>query len=103
MMNKQDAKKRHTEEEKMGKNKKINEKIAQLEAEKQEWNDKYLRLYSEFDNYRKRTAKEKLEFTKVATESLVRELLSVLDDFDRALNNIPSEAETNIPKSCITA
>jgi len=93
-MSKQDAKKRHSEEEKpMSKNKKINEQIALLETEKQEWNDKYLRLYSEFDNYRKRTAKEKLEFTKVATESLVKELLPVLDDFDRALKNIPAETE----------
>jgi molecular chaperone GrpE len=60
---------------------------------KKELNDKYLRLYSEFDNYRKRTAKEKMEFTKVATESLIKELLPVLDDFDRALENIPAEAE----------
>ena len=95
-MNKQISKKRPsaTDDEKISKKaKKADEKIALLEEEKMELNDKYLRLYSEFDNYRKRTAKEKLEFTKVATESLVKELLPVLDDFDRALNNIPAETE----------
>jgi len=75
------------------KEKKSGKKIAQLEEEKQELNDKYLRLYSEFDNYRKRTAKERLEFAKVATESMVKDLLPILDDFDRALDNIPAEDE----------
>lgn len=62
------------------------------EAETIEWplkyselNDKYLRLYSDFDNYRKRTLKEKLELSKFATEELIVKLLPVLDDFDRAL------------------
>jgi molecular chaperone GrpE len=73
--------------------KKPSKKITLLEEENKGLNDKYLRLYSEFDNYRKRTAKEKLEFTKIATESLMKELLPILDDFDRALNNIPSENE----------
>ena len=73
--------------------KKTDEKKICLKEENKELNDKYLRLYSEFDNYRKRTAKEKMEFTKNATELLVKELLPVLDDFDRALNNIPAEDE----------
>jgi molecular chaperone GrpE len=51
-----------------------------------ELNDKYLRLYSDFDNYRKRTLKEKLELGKFATEELIVKLLPILDDFDRALN-----------------
>lgn len=62
------------------------------EAETNEWqlkyselNDKYLRLYSDFDNYRKRTLKEKLDLSKFATEELIVKLLPVLDDFDRAL------------------
>jgi len=73
--------------------KKSDKKITLLEEENKELNDKYLRLYSEFDNYRKRTAKEKMEFTKTATESLLKELLPVLDDFDRALEHIPTEDE----------
>ena len=93
-MDKQVSKKRLSEEKNpKGKTKKTDDKIALLEGEKKELDDKYLRLYSEFDNYRKRTAKEKLEFTKTATESLIKELLPVLDDFDRALQNIPAEAE----------
>jgi len=73
--------------------KKTGKKINLLEEENKELNDKYLRLYSEFDNYRKRTAKERLEFSKVATETLVKDLLPILDDFDRALEHIPAEDE----------
>jgi molecular chaperone GrpE len=50
-------------------------------------NDKYLRLYSEFDNYRKRTNKEKLQLIATASASVLKDLLSVLDDFDRAIAN----------------
>jgi len=52
-----------------------------------ELNDKLLRLYSEFDNYRKRTIKEKIELSKSASEELITELLPVLDDFDRAIKS----------------
>ncbi len=46
--------------------------------------DKYIRLYSEFDNYRKRTSKEKLEMIQSANEQLIRSLIPVIDDFERA-------------------
>ena len=46
--------------------------------------DKYLRLYSEFENFRRRTAKEKLELIQTANESLVKVMLPVIDDFERA-------------------
>lgn len=46
--------------------------------------DKYLRLYSEFENFRRRTAKERLELTKVAVSDLVSNLLPVVDDVQRA-------------------
>lgn len=46
--------------------------------------DKYLRLYSEFENFRRRTAKEKLEMVQSANEQLIRSLLPVADDFERA-------------------
>ncbi len=61
------------------------EKIAELEEKCEEMNDKYLRLYSEFDNYRKRTSKERIDTLKTASQDLMVELLPVLDDFDRAL------------------
>lgn len=55
-----------------------------LTIEVAEAKDKYLRLYSEFENFRRRTAKERLELTKVAVSDLVSNLLPVVDDFQRA-------------------
>jgi len=55
-----------------------------LQAELQEAKDKYLRLYSEFENFRRRTAKEKLDLIKTASEGLMVSLLPVMDDFERA-------------------
>lgn len=58
--------------------------IEQKDIEIKALNDKYLRLYSEFDNFRKRTQKEKLELYKTAGEDIFKALLSVMDDFERA-------------------
>ncbi len=65
---------------------KVEEKseLDQLRDEVEEHKDKYLRLYSEFDNYRRRTSKERLELIKTANEELVIALLPVVDDFERA-------------------
>ena len=60
------------------KEKSPDEKLAEL-------NDRYLRLYSEFDNYKRRTSKERLELFKTAGEDIILSLLPVLDDFDRAI------------------
>lgn len=57
----------------------------ELNAKINELNDKYLRLYSEFDNYRKRTLKEKSEFLKSANEDVLKAILPVIDDFERAI------------------
>ena len=54
------------------------------ENETSELKDKYLRLFAEFDNYKKRTARERLDLIRTASEDLVSRLLPVLDDFDRA-------------------
>lgn len=62
-------------------------KEDELKAQIGELNDKYLRLYSEFDNYRRRTSKEKIELTKTAAEDLIVELLPIMDDFDRAIKS----------------
>ena len=51
----------------------------------QDANDKYLRLYSEFDNFRKRTSKERLELIKSAGSDFLISILPVLDDFERAM------------------
>ena len=52
-----------------------------------ELNDKFIRLYSEFDNYRKRTNKEKVDLIGTASSSVLKDLLPVLDDFERAIIN----------------
>lgn len=64
-----------------------------LRAENQELKDKYLRLYSEFENYRRRTAKERLDLIKTASEDVMLDLISVLDDFERALKVESSDAQ----------
>lgn len=60
------------------------ETINELQIQIKELNDKYLRLYAEFDNYRKRTLKERIELTKTATSEIITDLLTVIDDFERA-------------------
>jgi molecular chaperone GrpE len=50
-------------------------------------NDRYLRLYSEFDNYRKRTLKERIELSKTASAEVIQALLPVVDDIDRAIKS----------------
>ncbi len=57
---------------------------AKLQQELGEAKDKYLRLYSEFENFRRRTSREKLELTKTASEGLMTALIPILDDFERA-------------------
>ncbi|MGN1481752.1 nucleotide exchange factor GrpE [Porcipelethomonas sp.] len=61
------------------------EKIEELEAKLKDSDDKYLRLYAEYDNYRKRTAKEKIESYGDATSKCVADILPVLDSFERAI------------------
>ena len=62
--------------------------LEEEKAKYAELNDKYLRLFSEFDNFRKRTAKEKLDLTVTASENVIKDILPVLDDFERALQNM---------------
>ncbi|PHR32850.1 MAG: nucleotide exchange factor GrpE [Fluviicola sp.] len=52
-----------------------------------ELNDKYLRIHAEFDNYRKRTNKEKIDIIGSANAALLKDLLPVMDDFERAMAN----------------
>lgn len=57
----------------------------QLTAEVQQEKDKFLRLFAEFENYKKRTSKERIELFKTANEEVVSAILPILDDFDRGL------------------
>lgn len=71
-------------------------KEAKLEAEVADLKDKYLRLYSDFENFRKRTAKERLELIQTASEGVLKDLIPVVDDFERAFK--ASEKEDDAVK-----
>ncbi len=60
------------------------EEIQSLQKQLEDANDKFLRLFSEFDNYRKRVTRERLELSKIAAEGVISALLPVLDDLERA-------------------
>lgn len=66
-------------------NDKLKAKVEELEKAKVELNDRFLRLFSEFDNYKKRTAKERLDLIETASEKVIVSLLPVVDDFERAI------------------
>lgn len=72
------------------------ETIAELNKKCEELNDKFLRLYSEFDNYRKRVIKEKSDLSKTASEEVITGLLPVLDDLERAIGTF-DKVETAEP------
>jgi molecular chaperone GrpE len=72
----------------------VDDEVAKEEVDElAEAKDKYLRLYSEFDNFRRRTAKEKLELIRTAGERIIIEMLPVLDDFGRAEGALDTKEE----------
>lgn len=87
----------HTEEKhiKEDKHKKEDKKTEELGQKLAEINDKYLRLSAEFDNYRKRTLKEKMELTKNAGQQILEKILPVMDNFERALQSM--ETAKDVP------
>ncbi|TKC08338.1 nucleotide exchange factor GrpE [Pedobacter polaris] len=66
-----------------------------LKQENSELNDKYLRLFAEFDNYKRRTQKERVELLQTAGKDVVVSLLPVLDDFERALKATENATEVS--------
>lgn len=72
------------------------EALTRLKEELEGAKDKYLRLYSEFENFRKRTAKERLELIQSANEQLLQTLLPVADDFERAGNSFKDKNEKDL-------
>jgi molecular chaperone GrpE len=62
--------------------------LAKAEDSSREWQDKYIRLSAEFDNYRKRTLKEKSDLIKQANSDLLKDILPVIDDFERGIDHI---------------
>ncbi|MDB5261630.1 MAG: molecular chaperone GrpE [Adhaeribacter sp.] len=71
---------------------------AKLEEELTEMKDKYLRLYSEFDNYKRRTSKERLDLLKTANQEMVVALLPVIDDFERARQSMQQAQDVTAVK-----
>ena len=72
---------------------KVREEMEALQAKLAESQDKYIRLFSEFDNYKTRTSRERVELIKTAASDVVSELLPVVDDFERALASFPADQE----------
>jgi molecular chaperone GrpE len=72
------------------------EPIEQHEEEEQEIDDRLLRLAADFDNYKKRAARERAEYVALANERLVKELLPILDDLERALNAAEEHEEAQL-------
>ncbi len=60
--------------------------------------DKFLRLFAEFENYKRRTSKERVELFSTASQDVIQSLLPVLDDFDRALIEISKKPESDLSK-----
>jgi len=80
--------KKETKKEKAHKKSKVEEQLEKAEGEILDLKDKHIRLQAEFDNYRKRTLKERMELLKTASESLLVGILPVIDDFDRAIQTL---------------
>ncbi|PAM96203.1 nucleotide exchange factor GrpE, partial [Flavobacterium sp. IR1] len=70
----------------------------QLKADLEKEKDKFLRLFAEFENYKRRTSKERVEMFKTANQDVVSAMLPVLDDFDRALNEIRKAKDKELSK-----
>ena len=79
-------------EEKAGQDN-VADDLAALQQKYDELNDTHLRLRAEFDNYRKRTMREKADLIKMGGEGALKNLLPVIDDFERALQNIRATEE----------
>ncbi|HNW99379.1 MAG TPA: nucleotide exchange factor GrpE [Bacteroidales bacterium] len=76
-------------------NKEPEKKEATPEEKYAELNDRFLRLYSEFDNYRKRTLKERIDLIKTASEDIIKTLLPVIDDLERAITSMKDQPDNS--------
>jgi len=82
--------------EKGGSQSKMKKELEEKTIELAELKDKYLRLFAEFDNYKKRTVKEKLTLMKTASQDIMESILPVLDDFDRAKKSADDENNSEV-------
>lgn len=70
--------------------------IEELKNNLSQEQDKYLRLFAEFENFKKRTSRERIELFKTAGQEVISSLLPILDDFERAVNNTPETQNKEI-------
>ena len=84
-------------------NKAVENQVDELNLEDQvkEEKDKFLRLFAEFENYKRRTAKERIELFSTASEEVMVSLLPILDDFDRASAEIEKDKDNEILKGVL--
>jgi molecular chaperone GrpE len=73
-----------TESEETAAEQESTDELTKLKSEIEELKDKYLRLYSDFDNYKRRTTKERIDLFKMAGQDVLKSLIPVMDDFERA-------------------
>jgi molecular chaperone GrpE len=85
--------KKEPKKDKAHKKNKVEDQLEKAESELLDMKDKHIRLQAEFDNYRKRTLKERMELLKTAGESVLIGILPVIDDFDRAVQTLDSVEE----------
>jgi len=76
----------------------VRTEAEKLQEEVQKEKDKFLRLFAEFENYKKRTSRERIELFKTASQDLMVALLPILDDFDRAYSEISKSKEKELLK-----
>jgi len=76
----------------------VSDEQPNFEAQFEEMRDKYLRLSAEFDNYRKRTQREKMDLIKYAAEDVLKSLLPVIDDFERAIKSTTTSTDIEAVK-----
>ena len=85
-------------EETLSLNSAIEARIEELENRLKDQEDKYLRLYAEFENYRKRSIKEKADYLSTASKDTIVAMLPILDDFERAVANNEKVEDVQILK-----
>lgn len=74
------------------------DELSKLQAEVSEWKDKYMRLFAEFDNFKKRSRKENVELIQTAGKDVIISLLDVLDDSERAEKQLETAADIEAVK-----
>jgi len=74
----------------------ISKKLEELNRNLDQEKDKYLRLFAEFENFKKRTAKERIELFKTAGQEVISSILPILDDMERAINQTPEQEKMSI-------